>query len=38
MRIEDIAFLLGNTTDTIVQNYLHPTPLMLKERVERAMG
>jgi integrase len=38
MRIEEIAFLLGDTTDTVVQNYLQPTPLMLKERVQRAMG
>jgi integrase len=37
MRIEDIAFLLGDTTETIVNNYLHPTPLMLRERVSRAM-
>jgi integrase len=29
MRIEDIAFLLGDTTETIVNNYLHPTPLMI---------
>jgi integrase len=37
MRIEDIAFLLEDTTDTIVNNYLHPTPRMLRERVSRAM-
>jgi integrase len=37
MRIEDIAFLLGDTTETIVNNYLDPTPLMLRERVSRAM-
>jgi integrase len=29
MRIEDIAFLLGDTTETIVNNYPHPTPLMI---------
>jgi integrase len=38
MRIDDIAFLLGDTKDTIVQNYLHPTPLLLKERAEREVG
>lgn len=37
MRIEDIAFLLGDEVDTIVKNYLHPTPLMLRERVAKAM-
>ena len=37
MRIEDIAVLLGDKVDTIINNYLHPTPLMLRERVAKAM-
>ena len=37
MRIEDIAFLLGDKVETIVNRYLHPTPLMLRERVAKAM-
>ena len=37
MRIEDVSFLLGDTVETIVKNYLHPTSLMLKERVAKAM-
>ncbi len=37
MRIEDVAFLLGDTVDTIITKYLHPTPLMLRERVDKAM-
>jgi hypothetical protein len=38
MRIDYIAFLLGDTMAKIVQNYPHPTLLMLKERVETATG
>lgn len=38
MRIEDVAFLLGDEPNTIIQNYLHPTPKMLKKRVDEAMG
>lgn len=38
MRIEDIAFLLGDSVSTIVETYLHPTPLMLREIVANAMG
>jgi len=35
VRIEDIAFLLGDTVETIRERYLHPTPEMLKGRVFR---
>jgi len=38
MRIEDLAFLLGDKVDTIVNHYLHPTPAMLRKRVATAMG
>ena len=38
MRVEDIATLLGDTVKTIVDVYLHPTPLMLRSRVAKAMG
>ena len=38
MRIEDIAFLMGDTVDMIRTRYLHPTPMMLRERVAKAMG
>lgn len=38
MRVEDIAFLLGDKVETIVGTYLHPTPMMLRERVSEAMG
>lgn len=37
MRIEDISFLMGTTVDVIIKTYLHPTPLMLRERVYKAM-
>jgi len=37
MRLQDIAFLLGDTEDTIKLKYLHPTPLMLRNRVAKAM-
>ena len=33
LRIEDIAFLLGDKVETIREKYLHPTPGMLRERV-----
>ena len=36
LRIEDLAFLLGDTPETIISKYLHPTPLMLRERVDKA--
>jgi integrase len=38
VRLEDIAFLLGDTVDTIRQNYLHPTSLMLREIVSNAFN
>lgn len=38
MRIEDIAYLLGDTVDIIRERYLHPTPKMLRKRVSKAMG
>jgi len=38
MRIEDIAFLLGDEVNTIVGYYLHPTVSMLKRKVWSAMG
>ena len=37
MRIEDVATLMGTTAENITKNYLHPTPLMLRERVFDAM-
>ena len=36
MRLEDIAFLLGDKVETIRERYLHPTPEMLRERVYAA--
>ena len=38
MDIKDIAFLLGDKPDTIVNVYIHPTPDMLRRRVQKAMG
>jgi integrase len=38
MRIEDIAYLLGDKVETIREKYLHPTPAMLRKRVAAAMG
>jgi len=38
MRIEDLAFLLGDKVETIRERYLHPTPRMLRKRVAAAMG
>jgi integrase len=38
MDINDIAYLLGDAPDTIVNTYLHPTPSMLKGKVFRAFG
>jgi len=38
MDIKDVAFLLGDTPETIRDNYLHPTPAMLRKRTEAAMG
>jgi integrase len=38
MRIEDLAFLLGDKVETIREKYLHPTPAMLRERVAKAYG
>ena len=37
MRIEGISFLMGTTVEIIVKTYLHPTPLMLRQRVYKAM-
>jgi integrase len=37
MALEDIATLLGDTPETIRRHYLHPTPRMLQERVDKAM-
>ena len=36
MRLEDIAFLLGDKVETIRERYLHPTPGMLRDRVYAA--
>jgi len=36
MRIEDIAFLLGDKVETIRERYLHPTPKMIRDRVYKA--
>lgn len=38
MRIEDLAFLLGDKVETIREKYLHPTPEMLRRRVNAAYG
>ena len=38
MRLEDVARLLGDTPDVIEQQYIHPTPKMLRQRVDKAMG
>ncbi len=38
MDIDDVATLLGDTSDTIKKHYLHPTPGMLYRRVKSAMG
>lgn len=38
MRLEDIAYLLGDKVETIREKYLHPTPKMLRDRVSKAMG
>ncbi len=38
MRLEDIARLLGDTPDVIESQYIHPTPKMLRRRVDEAMG
>lgn len=38
MRIEDLAYLLGDKVETIREKYLHPTPKMLRKRVASAMG
>lgn len=38
MRIEDIAYLLGDKVETIRERYIHPTPEMLRKRVDQAMG
>ncbi len=38
MRLEDIARLLGDTPDVIERQYIHPTPKMLRERTDKAMG
>lgn len=37
MSIVDIAFLLGDTPDTITKNYIHPTSKMLQRRVNETM-
>jgi integrase len=36
MRIEDLAFLLGDKVETIRERYLHPTPAMIRDRVQAA--
>lgn len=38
MRLEDVAKLLGDTPDVIERQYLHPTPKMLRQRIDKAMG
>jgi integrase len=38
MSLHDIATLLGDKPETIRDSYLHPTPLILREMVDRAMG
>lgn len=38
MRLEDIARLLGDTPDVIERQYIHPTPKMLRKKVDEAMG
>ena len=38
MRLEDLAFLLGDKVETIRERYLHPTPEMLRARVFKAWG
>jgi len=38
MRLQDIARLLGDTPDVIEKTYLHPTPAMLRSRIDKAMG
>ena len=38
MRLEDVARLLGDTPDVIERQYIHPTPKMLRERTDKAMG
>uniref|UniRef100_A0A6M3L4H1 Putative site-specific tyrosine recombinase n=1 Tax=viral metagenome TaxID=1070528 RepID=A0A6M3L4H1_9ZZZZ len=38
LRLQDIAFLLGDAPETIAKIYLHPTPLMLRERVVKGWG
>jgi len=38
MRLEDIARLLGDTPAVIESTYIHPTPMMLRKRVDVAMG
>jgi len=38
MRLEDIAFLLGDSRDIIEKVYLHPTEDMLRKRVSDGLG
>lgn len=38
MDLVDIATYLGDKPETIRETYLHPTPLMLRKRVAKAMG
>lgn len=38
VRIEDIAFLLGDKVETIRERYLHPTPEMLRKRVGSSLA
>uniref|UniRef100_A0A6M3JUS3 Putative site-specific tyrosine recombinase n=1 Tax=viral metagenome TaxID=1070528 RepID=A0A6M3JUS3_9ZZZZ len=38
MRLPDVARILGDTPDVIEQVYLHPTPVMLLKRIDKAMG
>jgi hypothetical protein len=37
-RIEDIAFIMRDTIDMIQDRYLHPTPMMLTDKVAKAMN
>ncbi len=37
MRIEDVAFLMGDGVDVVRDTYLHPTAMNLREKVDIAM-
>ena len=38
MDLNDLAVYLGDEPATIRENYLHPTPKMMRKRVEKALG